>query len=78
MDVKTTQTEVIVIDNGMSHCYKNVCPHLGKPLYQSDQSFSIEDGYLTCQYHAAVFDADTGQCVSGPCEGSTLSRVEPE
>lgn len=78
MNVKTTQAEVIVRHKGTTHGYKNVCPHLGKPLYPAGQSFTIEAGYLICQYHAAVFDAETGHCISGPCEGSSLTPVEPE
>jgi nitrite reductase/ring-hydroxylating ferredoxin subunit len=41
---------------------QNYCPHLGKPLDKG----RIRDGKLTCPFHGACFDVDTGLPVAGP------------
>ena len=30
---------------------------------------------IQCSNHMALFEPDTGECVSGPCVGSTLTRL---
>ncbi len=35
----------------------------------------LENGRIICQTHAAVFDAETGLCLSGPCAGESLRDI---
>jgi hypothetical protein len=36
----------------------------------------MRDGELICANHGAYFEADTGYCSYGPCEGAYLTELE--
>jgi hypothetical protein len=36
----------------------------------------MRDGELVCANHGAYFEADTGRCTFGPCEGAYLADLE--
>lgn len=60
------------------HAYENRCPHLGIELdWVPGQFFDDEQALLVCSTHGARFKPDTGQCVSGPCVGQSLTRLDP-
>jgi nitrite reductase/ring-hydroxylating ferredoxin subunit len=42
--------------NGRVHAVDNRCPHMGFPLHQG----SVRDGILTCHWHHARFDLESG------------------
>lgn len=57
--------------------YVNACPHMGLPLNLSgDHFFDAEGKLLLCQMHGALFRPEDGFCVSGPCAGEALKRLE--
>lgn len=59
--------------------YLNVCPHQHRCLSFAPDRFLIgDDGLLVCAHHGAAFDLDSGQCLQGPCEGSSLQAIEIE
>jgi nitrite reductase/ring-hydroxylating ferredoxin subunit len=35
----------------------------------------LRDGEIVCTNHGAMFEADTGYCTFGPCEGAYLDAV---
>jgi len=45
------------------------CPHRDFPLSGGD----VVSGCLECPFHGARFDVRTGQCVSGPSEGDSVT-----
>ncbi len=54
----------------------NRCPHLGTPLETFPDHFLDEArALLICSTHGAAFD-ENGLCVSGPCKGDRLTRVQ--
>ena len=56
--------------------YKNRCPHTGVTLnWQPDQFFDIENHFIQCSTHGALFRFDDGYCVRGPCVGAKLENV---
>jgi nitrite reductase/ring-hydroxylating ferredoxin subunit len=56
--------------------YVNRCPHTGITLdWVNNQFFSIDNRYLMCATHGAVFEPPTGECVWGPCFGLSLQSV---
>ena len=60
-----------------AHVYVNACPHLGLPLEPLPHRFL--DGakrLIVCCAHGARFRVEDGFCVSGPCAGDSLERVE--
>jgi nitrite reductase/ring-hydroxylating ferredoxin subunit len=63
---------------GNVHAFRNICPHAGRPLDWSPGQFLVEDGYVICPAHGAMFRLDSGECVSGPCRGASLVEVPVE
>lgn len=61
---------------GRLHAYENRCPHQGIELdWAPGQFFDDEKAFLICSTHGARFKPDTGECVSGPCVGQSLKRL---
>lgn len=74
------QGEAILVRwQGQVYAYRNACPHLGLPLnFEADKFFDGEERYLQCHNHMALFEADTGHCVDGPCRGDYLIPIRVE
>ena len=53
--------------------YVDRCPHAGLPLAQQLDAYLTPGGDLiSCSWHGALFDIDSGACVGGPCAGTAL------
>lgn len=59
--------------------YVDRCPHMGLPLAQQLDAYMSGD-LIACSWHGALFRAEDGTCVGGPCAGAALTawpvRVE--
>jgi nitrite reductase/ring-hydroxylating ferredoxin subunit len=67
---------VYVRRHGVLYAYENRCPHQGTPLETFPDKFLNSDGsMLICSTHGARFRVEDGLCVSGPCKGERLLRV---
>ena len=54
--------------------YVDRCPHSGLPLAKTLDDYLTPDGDLiSCDWHGALFDIDTGACIGGPCPGARLT-----
>jgi len=63
--------------DGGIFAYNNACPHLGIPLEMEANKFLDEDNeYIECSMHGALFIANTGECIAGPCHGKFLDSLE--
>lgn len=61
---------------GQVHLYRNSCPHTGVNLdWQPDDFMSFDQLFLQCSTHGALFQIEDGYCVSGPCQGRSLTAV---
>ena len=70
-------TYFVVEHDGGHHFYVNRCPHLNVELEMLEDRFLDMDGYfIQCATHGALFERDTGNCVSGPCQGDKLIKLE--
>ena len=59
---------------GKLRAFANVCKHLAVPLDLGDGNPMSDDRKnLLCHHHGAVFDAVSGACIQGPCEGRKLT-----
>ena len=59
--------------------YQNYCMHVGHPLNWQPDSFLTADGsQIVCASHGAIYEIDSGVCVSGPCPGRVLRTVVVE
>ena len=63
---------------GTVHAYLNRCAHVAMELDWQEGVFFDADGRdLLCSTHGATYDAATGRCVGGPCNGGLLKlKVE--
>jgi len=68
---------VLVKKDGQVHAYLNWCPHLGIELnFIPDQFLDSDNAFLMCANHGALFEIDSGHCLSGPCSGDALMKVD--
>ena len=69
-------TVFVVRSNDSVYGYINSCPHTGGPLdWMADQFLSVDNRYIQCATHDALFRLDDGLCVAGPCTGDQLTPV---
>lgn len=62
--------------DGAFYAYQNVCPHLQVELeFLENQFLDPDKEFIQCSTHGALFDVETGLCVSGPCQGDSLEKV---
>jgi nitrite reductase/ring-hydroxylating ferredoxin subunit len=63
----------IVKKNNQYFAYQNLCQHLPITLDLNDNKFFTHDRqHLQCHMHGAIYEIDSGLCISGPCEGARL------
>ena len=67
----------VVHKDGDFSAYINSCPHTGVNLeWQEDQFLDMDNMFIQCSTHDALFEIDTGVCIAGPCVGDHLEPVE--
>lgn len=54
----------------------NACQHMTHVPIDKGDGATMRDDEFVCQNHGAYFDADTGYCSHGPCEGASLEPVD--
>ncbi|WP_126663304.1 Rieske (2Fe-2S) protein [Haloterrigena salifodinae] len=57
-------------------CWLNYCQHLTHIKIDKGSGAPMRSGELVCANHGAYFDADSGECTYGPCEGAYLTDLE--
>ena len=67
--------EIIVVEHNGVHAFQNSCPHIGVGMDYGNGDCLFEPGVLLCSLHGALFEADTGLCIDGPCRGDHLKRI---
>lgn len=61
---------------GQVYLYRNRCPHRGIALNWTADAFLDDSASLIrCAHHGALFLIESGECVSGPCEGEALQAL---
>lgn len=62
--------------DGCFYAYQNLCPHLQVELeFLENQFLDRDQEYIECSTHGALFQVETGHCISGPCVGQSLEKV---
>lgn len=54
----------------------NHCQHFTHIRLDRGAGAEMRDGEIVCTNHGAMFEAETGLCTFGPCEGAYLDRVD--
>ena len=63
--------------DGQVEAYLNRCPHIGAPMQFSENQFlTIDKSLIQCAMHGALFQISDGHCVSGPCVGQNLEKID--
>ena len=69
----------VVRKDGVLAAYRNRCPHTGAPLeWLPDQFLDLENSFIECALHGALFRPEDGYCLRGPCVGASLEGLELE
>jgi nitrite reductase/ring-hydroxylating ferredoxin subunit len=64
---------------GAVHAYLNRCAHVAMELdWQEGVFFDSEGRDLLCSTHGAVYEARSGRCIGGPCNGTPLVKLRLE
>ncbi len=74
IDREGTKLELFIVkkDSNIT-VYKNSCPHTFGPLdWNPDQFLDIDNNYIMCANHGALFEIHNGLCVYGPCKAQSL------
>jgi len=59
--------------------YLNRCAHVAMELdWQEGVFFDSEGRDLLCSTHGATYEAASGRCIGGPCNGTPLVKVRLE
>ncbi|KWQ05024.1 Rieske [Acinetobacter harbinensis] len=63
--------------DGVFFAYQNICPHLKVELeFLENQFLDGDQEFIQCSTHGALFVVETGECISGPCLGQSLQKVD--
>jgi nitrite reductase/ring-hydroxylating ferredoxin subunit len=67
----------VVHKDGVLAAYRNSCPHTGAPLeWLPDQFLDLDNSFIQCAIHGALFRPEDGYCLRGPCVGASLENLE--
>jgi nitrite reductase/ring-hydroxylating ferredoxin subunit len=62
--------------DGQPRAFLNRCAHVPVELdWQPGKFFDDTGVYLICATHGAMYEADTGACIAGPCRGQSLRAL---
>jgi nitrite reductase/ring-hydroxylating ferredoxin subunit len=57
--------------------YANRCPHTGVNLdWVPHQFLDVNNQFIQCATHGALFNIENGHCFRGPCVGDQLQTIE--
>lgn len=75
--IKRKTADIFVVKKeGVVYGYQNECPHARSPLeWNPDEFLDNEKAFIQCTFHGALFEIESGKCVSGPCNGVGLKPV---
>ena len=67
--------EIVLFNlGGLFYAMDNTCPHRGGPLAQG----YVENGVVTCPWHAWQFNIATGACLTVPASRQHIYKVRTE
>jgi nitrite reductase/ring-hydroxylating ferredoxin subunit len=73
---ETTLPAFAVKYDGKVYAYLNQCAHIAMEMdWQAGQFFDLDQRFIMCSTHAALYEPSTGLCIAGPCLGKQLKPV---
>ncbi|WP_029654489.1 Rieske (2Fe-2S) protein [Marinobacter daepoensis] len=65
------------LDGDTPRAYLNACPHLGIELnWLPGRFMDVDNLFIQCSTHGALFKPGSGECIAGPCQGDALTPLE--
>jgi len=69
----------VVRYQGRAHGFLNRCAHVAMELdWREGEFFDWAGRDLVCSTHGAIYAADSGRCLGGPCGGAPLVALRIE
>ena len=66
-------TGFALLYEGVYYVYRNQCQHLPVELEWEENDFlDVNNRFIVCATHGALYEPQSGLCVSGPCNGESL------
>jgi len=76
-DGGTTVNIFVVHKDAHFYAFINSCPHTGASLeWLEDQFLDLDNAFIQCSTHDALFIIDSGLCVAGLCVDDYLTPVD--
>jgi nitrite reductase/ring-hydroxylating ferredoxin subunit len=75
-DGEVREAILVELDDGGITGWLNHCQHFTHIMIDKGSGAPMRNGELVCANHGAMFEADSGVCTYGPCEGAVLDDVE--
>lgn len=72
---KEREAMLIEEDDG-ARAWFNYCQHWRDVRLDEGSGALVRNDEIVCQKHAATFEAETGYCNFGPCEGAVLDELD--
>ncbi len=70
------QAFFVVRKDGEVYAYRNRCPHTGAPLeWLPHQFLDMDNSFIQCAIHGALFRVRDGLCLRGPCVNQSLQSL---
>jgi nitrite reductase/ring-hydroxylating ferredoxin subunit len=66
---------ILVRSNGDITGWLNYCQHFTHIRLDKGSGGEMRDDEIVCTNHGAMFEADSGQCTFGPCDGAYLESI---
>lgn len=71
-----TQSGFVVFFEGQYHAYLNQCRHMLIELdYKPNEFMDDQRQWIVCSTHGAIYHPKSGECISGPCRGESLQKL---
>ncbi len=77
VSIEGTKLELFIVKKNASIAvYENSCPHTSGPLdWTPNQFLDLDNNYIMCANHGALFEIDNGLCIYGPCKAQSLKKL---
>lgn len=69
---------ILVRSNGEIFGWANYCQHFTHIHLDKGSGAEMRDNEIVCTNHGAMFEADSGVCTFGPCDGAYLDDIDVE
>jgi nitrite reductase/ring-hydroxylating ferredoxin subunit len=71
-----SQSGFVVLFEGKYYAYLNQCKHMPIELdYKPNEFMDDQKAWIVCSTHGAIYHPTSGECMSGPCYGEKLQKL---